>query len=133
MKKVLITLFILMNFGITKGQSIYNNSGQQICVVQGGAFYSGGNKIGFVQNRTVYNGSGKNLGSIVSNYGQGASLYNNNGQIICTIQEDAFYSGGRKVGFVQEEKIYNSSGNQIGFARGLNILEIAIYLFYLSS
>lgn len=133
MKRILITFIILMCFGVIHGQSIYNNSGQVICTIQGGTFYSGGTKIGFFQNNTIYNNSGKSLGSITSNYGQGITLYNNFHQVICTIQNGAFYSEGNKVGFVQQGKIYDGSGKQIGYTQGLNILEIAIFYFYLSN
>jgi len=104
MKSILLTVLLLMSFGIIKGQSIYNNAGREICVVEGGNFVFVGVKIGFVQNRSVYNASGKKLGSIEKYFGlrvddyslveesheggsrfEGVSLYNNVGKEICRI------------------------------------------------
>ena len=154
MKSILLTFLLLMSFGIIKGQSIYNNDGREICVVQGGNFVFVGVKIGFVQNRSVYNASGKKLGSIEKYFGlkvddyslveesleggsrsEGVSLYNNVGKEICRILGTEFYSGGGgdRLGFFRGGIIYNGLGKQIGFARNVTTLEVAIYLFFLSN
>ncbi len=129
MKKIILVALTLFCFTVsTKAQTISNNSGQQVCYVQDGSFYINGKKAGFVQqgygNIEVYSGQGK-VGVIQNN-----SLYNNSGNVICYIQGNSFYSGGNKVGFVQYGVIYDGSGNRLGSAQGLGIIEIAVYYFY---
>lgn len=113
MKSILLTFLLQMSFGIIQGQSIYNNAGREICVVEGGKFVFVGVKIGFVQNRTIYNASGIKLGTIEKHFRlrtddyslveesheggsrfEGVSFYNNVGKENCRILGTEFYSGG---------------------------------------
>ena len=54
---------------------------------------------------------------------------------ICRILGTEFYSGGGgdRLGFFRGGIIYNGLGKQIGFARNVTTLEVAIYLFFLSN
>jgi hypothetical protein len=128
MKKIFLFIIVLFSFSSVKAQTIYNNTGNQVCYVQDNSFYSGGKKTGFIQqgygNIEVYSSSGK-VGVI-----QGNSLYNNSGNVVCYIQGNSFYSGANKVGFVSQGVIYDGSGNRVGSAQGLGIIEIAVYYFY---
>jgi hypothetical protein len=128
MKKLFLFIIILFSVSSVKCQTINNNSGNQVCYVQDNSFYSGGKKIGSIQqgygNIEVYSSSGK-IGVI-----QGNSFYNNSGKVICFIQGNSFYSGSNKVGFVSQGVIYDGSGNRVGSAQGLGIIEIAVYYFY---
>lgn len=128
MKKIFLLIIVLSSFISANSQTIYNNNGNQVCYVQNRSFYSGSQKLGFIQqgysNIEVYSNSGK-VGVI-----QGNSLYNNSGNVICYIQDNSFYSGGKKVGFVSQGVIYDGSGNRVGSTQGLGIIEIAVYYFY---
>ena len=124
MKKVLLCLFIFISLK-SNSQTIYNTSGQAICTIQNGAFYSRGNRVGFIQQGVIYNGRGNTLGSIQSN-----SIFNTSGQAVCTIQNSAFYSGGRAIGILQQNALYSSGKIVFQYQGYLSEIELAVYYLY---
>jgi hypothetical protein len=131
-KGIFLCFFILMSSEIVSGQTIYNMSGEEICVLKRGNFISGGRKIGSIQNRTVYDSTGNRLGSVENLLSEGleVSLYNKDGKRVCTIKPSylggfeypfglngvtEFYSRGNQVGFLRDNLILNSFGKEIGY------------------
>jgi hypothetical protein len=133
MKKTILSLVIVLCFGIVKAQYFYNDKHNAICkvqIIQEEAFdvYCGGIKVAFVKYDIVYNGSGIKIGVVKEDI-----LYDDLDNVICIIKRGAFYSGGNKVAFVKNDIVYDGVGNRIVAVSGISMMQIAIYIFLIAN
>jgi len=126
-------MIILFTFiGIINAQYIYNRQHNAICMIQTLTeetydFYCGGVKSASVRYDLVYDGSGNRIGRLEKDI-----LYDTSDNVICTIKGKKIYSGGKRSAYVKNSIVYDGSGNRLVSLRGISMMQLAVYIFFIA-